>query len=102
MTEARPEEKRRHHRAEPATAPPMVVRTGTLVGPRPRSSAMRTPAVSVTGSPALAEVSLEEPRDLVDGLVGLVQCSEVKLEDVRALGGHLQRHLDVVPAGVRG
>ena len=44
----------------------------------------------------------EEPRDLVDGLVGLVQYSEVELEDVRAFGGHLQRHVDVVPAGVRG
>jgi hypothetical protein len=49
----------------------------------------------------LAEVALEEQGDLVDGLVGLVQCSELKLEDVRAFGGHLQPHLDVVPAGVR-
>ncbi len=45
---------------------------------------------------------LGEPRDLVEGLVGFVQCSEVELEDVRAFGGHLQRHIDVVPAGVRG
>lgn len=45
---------------------------------------------------------LEEPRHLVEGLVGLVQRSEVTLEDVRAFGGHLQRHLDVVPAGVHG
>ena len=35
---------------------------------------------------ALPEVPLEEPSDLVDGLVGLVECSEVELEDVRAFG----------------
>ena len=45
---------------------------------------------------------LEELRGLVDGLVGFVHCPEVELEDVRAFAGHLQRHLDVVPAGVRG
>jgi hypothetical protein len=47
-------------------------------------------------------VSPEEPGDLVDGFIGLVQGSEVKLEDVGALGGHLQGHLDVVPGSVRG
>jgi hypothetical protein len=26
----------------------------------------------------------------------------VELEDVHAFGGYLQRHVDVVPAGVRG
>jgi hypothetical protein len=29
---------------------------------------------------ALPEVPLEEPSDLVDGLVGLVECSEVELD----------------------
>ena len=45
---------------------------------------------------------LEEPRDLVDGLVGLVQRSELKLEDVRAFGDHLQPHLDVVQQNLMG
>jgi hypothetical protein len=43
-------------------------------------------------------VPLEEPRYIVDGLVGLVQRSELKLEDMRTLGRHLQPHLDLVPA----
>jgi hypothetical protein len=47
-------------------------------------------------------VPAEEPGDLVDGFVGLVQRSEVELEDVGALGGDLEGHLDVVPGGVRG
>ena len=44
----------------------------------------------------------EEPRDLVEGLVGLVQFPEVELEDVRAFRGHLQGHVNVVPGGVSG
>src|ERR1700693_4484002 len=40
----------------PTTAPPMVDHTGTLVRPRPRSRAMRTPTVTVAGSPARALV----------------------------------------------
>jgi hypothetical protein len=52
---------------------------GVVAGPGRRPPAGRQ----------LAEVPLEEPRDLVDGLVGLVQCSELKLEDVRAFAGHL-------------
>jgi hypothetical protein len=39
----------------------------------------------------------EEPRGLVEGLVGLVQFPEVELEDVRAFWGHLQGHINVVP-----
>jgi len=54
-----------------------------LFGARPRPG--RRPAAGRQ----LAEVPLEEPRDLVDGLVGLVQRSEVKLEDMRAFAGHL-------------
>jgi hypothetical protein len=60
------------------------------------------PPIYPAGRRQLAEVPLEEPRNLVDGFVGLVQRSELKLEDVRAYGDHLQPHLDVVPAGVRG
>ena len=65
-----------------------------------RASYMRRTGRS--GSHELPEVPLEELRDLVDGLVGLVQRAEVELEHVRAFRGNLQRHVDVVPAGVRG
>ena len=44
----------------------------------------------------------EEPRDLLEGLVGLVQFPEVELEYVRAFWGHPQGHINVVPGGVSG
>ena len=45
---------------------------------------------------------VEEPRGFVDGIVRLAQGSEEALEDVRAFGGNLQRHLDIVAACARG
>ena len=65
-----------------------------------RLTGIPSPGKGLSGFPGgrgLAEMPREEPRDLVEGLVGLVQFPEVELEDVRAFRGHLQGHVNVGP-----
>jgi hypothetical protein len=66
VTEARAEDERDTIAQIPTMAPAMVVRTGTPAGPRLRSSAIRTPAVTVTGRPArtLASATAERLPEL--------------------------------------